>query len=141
DSAPGFRRQLGGGLGEHLLAAAADDELGAELEEAMAHAVAEASAAASDEDALVVEQVRLEHRPTITERGGPATAREVLPHQAAYAYSCVSRSGKNAVPYDSAKRPYGSKNNFSVSNASRYHIRFDSSQRPAGGDNFHRNLP
>src|SRR5262249_14520159 len=73
DFAPGFSAELGGRLGQPLLAAAADDELGAELEEAPAHAEAEAGAAAGDQDALVPEQVGLEHRATITERCDPAT--------------------------------------------------------------------
>ena len=110
DSAPGFRAELGGRFGQHLLAAAADDELGAELEEAAAHAEAEAGAAAGDEDALALEQVGLEHRPTITEGCGLATAAGGLPHPAACAYSCVIRRGLGAATCDSAKQPHELKN-------------------------------
>ena len=82
DSAPGLGREPGGGLGQSMLAAAADDQFGAELEEAAAHAEAEAGAAAGDEDALAPEQIGLEHRATITDGIGPATAARSLPHPA-----------------------------------------------------------
>ena len=110
DFAPGFRGELGGGLGEDLLAAAADHEFGAELEEAAAHAEAQAGAAAGDEDALALEQVGLEHRATITERCGLATPAGGLPHPAARAYSCVMHRGLCAATCNSAKQPHALKN-------------------------------
>src|SRR4029079_7932068 len=51
----------GGGLVADLLAAAADRDVGAEAEELLGHRLAEAGAAAGDEDALAGHQLRVEH--------------------------------------------------------------------------------
>ena len=53
------RRHLCRGLAQHLVAAAGDRQLRAELEEALAHRAAQSRAAAGDHDDLVLEQVRL----------------------------------------------------------------------------------
>jgi hypothetical protein len=54
--------KLGGGLFEDFFAASADVDGGAELEEALGHAFAQAGAAAGDQDAFVAEKVGSEHR-------------------------------------------------------------------------------
>ena len=53
--------QLGRGFVADALAAAADMDLGAELEEARGHGLAEAGAAAGDEDAPAGEKLFVEH--------------------------------------------------------------------------------
>src|SRR5208282_153868 len=56
-----FGREFSGGLLENFFTAAADVDDGAEFEEALGHALAEAGAAAGDQDALVLEKIGAEH--------------------------------------------------------------------------------
>src|SRR3546814_2572005 len=53
--------ELGLRLLQHRLAPSADDEACAQRQHAAAHRLAEAGAAAGDEDALVLQEVALEH--------------------------------------------------------------------------------
>src|SRR5438046_1985931 len=62
DLAAGLRAHLSRGCFEPVELAAADDELGAEREEAAPHRGTEARAAAGDEDALIPEQTCFKHR-------------------------------------------------------------------------------
>jgi hypothetical protein len=56
-----FGREFRSGGFEHFFAASANINGGAEFEEAGGHAFTEACASASDEGALVLQKVRLEH--------------------------------------------------------------------------------
>ena len=53
---------LTGGFLQHVAAAAADVDIGAELPEGLGHLLAEAGAAAGNEDALSGHQAVLEHQ-------------------------------------------------------------------------------
>ena len=57
-----FGREFHSGVLEHFFAASANINGGAEFEEPLRHAFAEARAAAGDEDALVLQKVGIEHR-------------------------------------------------------------------------------
>ena len=64
-------RQAAAVSSQHRLAPAADRDVGAEAQEALGHRLAEAGAAAGDEDALAGHESRIEHHALpMTERSG-----------------------------------------------------------------------
>src|SRR5262249_16654827 len=62
DAPTGLLHELAGGLFQHVLAAAADEDLGTQRQEMAGDRLSDAGSAAGDEDALAGPEIVLEHQ-------------------------------------------------------------------------------